>query len=69
LPGGVSQHPAQKIAQPGDHTDCGIIPPLTHQAGDGVQGIEKKMRFNLLPQGMELGLHELLVESRGLGLL
>ena len=68
LASGVIQHPAQEITQFCDHADGGVIPSLTHEAGNGVERIEQEMRLNLLSQGVQLSLNELLIESRGFSL-
>ena len=69
LPAGILHHAAQKVAQPSDHAHGCIVSFLAHQAGDGVERIEQKVRLDLPAQCVELGLRELLVEPRGLGLL
>jgi len=45
----VLDHPAQKVAESGDHIDGVIISLLAHQSGDGIQRIEQKVRLDLTP--------------------
>src|SRR5277367_2598845 len=62
LPGGVFQDTTEKVAQPYNHANCRIIPPLTYEARDCIERVEQKVRLDLPAQGIELGLRELLVE-------
>jgi hypothetical protein len=60
---------SQKIAQSRDCRHGSIISTLTNKSGDGIQGVEQKVRFNLAAKGIQLRHDELLVESSGLSLL
>ena len=47
LAGRVYEKAAEKVAEPGNHRDCIVIPFFTHQAGDGIEGIEQEVRLDL----------------------
>ena len=69
LPIGIFHDPAQKVAQPGNHAHGHVVFSLAHEASDGIERIEQKVRLDLSPKSIELCLRELGVETRGLGLL
>ena len=66
---GVFEDPAHEVAEFNDHGDGCVVSFLANEAGDGVQCVEQEVRLDLPAKSAELGLHELLVEAGGLGLL
>ncbi len=69
LPIRVFEHAAHEVAQFGDHGDGCVVSLLAHQAGDGIQRVEKKVWLDLPAKRAELRCHQLLIEPCGLGLL
>src|SRR5260370_269738 len=66
LPIRIFHHPAQKVAQLGNHAHCRIVSFLAHEASDGIERVEQKVWLDLPPEGMELCCQKLLVEAWGL---
>src|SRR5262249_11147469 len=69
MPVGSFDDTAQKVTQPCDHVYSSIISFFAHQAGDGIERVEKKVRLDLPPQGIQLRFRKLLVKAGGLRLL
>jgi len=69
LAGGLVEHVTEEVAEAGDHGEGGFFAAFAHETGDGVEGVEEEVGFDLLAEGVELGFGELLVEARGFGLL
>jgi hypothetical protein len=69
LPVGVFEDAAHEVAQFDDHGDGCVVSFFANEAGDGVECVEEEMRLDLTAERAELGLHKLLVEARGFGLL
>ena len=66
---GILHHSPQEVTQPDDHAHGRVVSFFAHQAGNGVERVEQEMRLDLPAQRAELGLRELLAETRRLGLL
>src|SRR5262249_1879773 len=60
----ILERQPEQVAQPCYHT-VGGLRVLVNQRGDGVQGVEEKMRMELHRQRLELSLRKLRGELRG----
>ena len=69
LPVGVGEDATHEVAELNDHGDGRVVSLLANEAGDGVEGVEEKVRLDLAAESAELRGDELLVEAGGFGLL
>src|SRR5947208_5418525 len=64
---GVFRGAPQELTETYDHAEGCVISLAADESGDGMQGVEHEMRFDLPAQRCELCLGELLIETRRLG--